>query len=405
MKCTYLFFIFFVSTFLYSQSIIKGKVTQDNNEPIVSASIILKNDTGETIFFTYTNELGNFELETNDKGKFTININSLGYEEKSSEILLEKNNEVKTVNFKLNTKSFKLEEVFIESKKPIVIKNDTIVFNAKSFLQGNEQVVEDLLKKIPGLNVNTDGTIKVGNQEIEKIMIDGDDMFEKGYKILTKNMPVNPIDKIELYQNYSNNKLLKGIENSNKVALNLTLKEDYKRQWFGNAILGYGLISENRYDLRSNLMNFGKKTKYYFITNINNVGEDATGDINHLIRPFRFDEPATIGDDQSVKTLLGLSASLPNLKLKRVNFNNAEMLSLNSIFTLSEKIKIKTLGFINTDENDFFRNNFQTFSNNNISFTNIEDFNGRKKQATGFGKIDLIYDISKKKNVRIHGEI
>ena len=404
MKCTYLFFIFFVSTFLYSQSIIKGKVTQDNNEPIVSASIILKNDTGETIFFTYTNELGNFELETNDKGKFTININSLGYEEKSSEILLEKNNEVKTVNFKLNTKSFKLEEVFIESKKPIVIKNDTIVFNAKSFLQGNEQVVEDLLKKIPGLNVNTDGTIKVGNQEIEKIMIDGDDMFEKGYKILTKNMPVNPIDKIELYQNYSNNKLLKGIENSNKVALNLTLKEDYKRQWFGNAILGYGLISENRYDLRSNLMNFGKKTKYYFITNINNVGEDATGDINHLIRPFRFDEPATIGDDQSVKTLLGLSASLPNLKLKRVNFNNAEMLSLNSIFTLSEKIKIKTLGFINTDENDFFRNNFQTFSNNNISFTNIEDFNGRKKQATGFGKIDLIYDISKKKMLEYTGK-
>ena len=56
MKGTYLFFIFFVTTFLYSQSIIKGKVTQDNNEPIVSASIILKNDTGETIFFTYTNE-------------------------------------------------------------------------------------------------------------------------------------------------------------------------------------------------------------------------------------------------------------------------------------------------------------------------------------------------------------
>ncbi len=118
------------------------------------------------------------------------------------------------------------------------------MFNADSFKQGNEQVIEDLLRKIPGLNIDSDGTIKVGNQEIEKVMIDGDDMFEKGYKILTKNMPVNPVDKIELLQNYSNNKHLKGIENSEKVALNLTLKDDYKRTWFGNTNLGYGLFQK-----------------------------------------------------------------------------------------------------------------------------------------------------------------
>ena len=65
-------------------------------------------------------------------------------------------------------------------------------------------------------------------------------------------------------QNYSNNKHLKGIENSEKVALNLTLKEDAKRIWFGNAFGGYGLVSENRYEFRANLMNFGKKSKHYF---------------------------------------------------------------------------------------------------------------------------------------------
>ena len=153
----------------------------------------------------------------------------------------------------------------MQSRRPITIKKDTIVFDAKSFLQGNELVVEDLLKKIPGLNVLTDGTIKIGNQEVEKVMIDGDDFFEKGYKIVTKNMPVNPIDKVEVYQNYSNNKHLKGIENSEKVALNLTLKEDAKRIWFGNIFGGYGLVSENRYEFRANLMNFGKKSKHYFL--------------------------------------------------------------------------------------------------------------------------------------------
>jgi hypothetical protein len=261
-----------------------------------------------------------------------------------------------------------------------------------------------LLKKIPGINIDTNGTIKIGNQEVEKVMIDGDDMFEKEYKILTKNMPVNPIENVESLQNYSNNKHLKGIENSNKVALNLTLKEDYKRAWFGNTTLAFSFLSENRYDIKASLMNFGKKYKYYFLTNLNNVGYAATGDINHLIRPYRFDEPGRISDNQSVRTLLGLSFDTPNLKQRRVNLNNAEMLSLNSIFTPSDKIKFKTLGFLNTDEVDFFRKSLQSFSVGNTSFRNTEDFVGRKIQLTGFGKVDLNYDISKTKTFEYSGK-
>lgn len=90
-------------------------------------------------------------------------------------------------------------------------------------------------------------------------------MFGKGYKILTKNMPVNPIDKIELLQKYSNNKHLKGIENSNKVALNLTLKEDFKRRWFGNVQAGHNIGALGRYEARSNLINFGNKSKYLLL--------------------------------------------------------------------------------------------------------------------------------------------
>ncbi len=217
-------------------------------------------------------------------------------------------------------------------------------------------------------------------------------------------MPVNPIDKVEVYQNYSNNKHLKGIENSEKVALNLTLKEDAKRIWFGNTFGGYGLVSENRYEFRANLMNFGKKSKHYFLTNFNNIGIDAVGDINHLIRPFRYDEPASLGDSQSANSLLALNYELPNLKKRRVNLNNAEILSLNSIFSLSEKVKLKTLGFLNTDEIDFFRNSLQQFSVGNTTFTNTENFVGRKTQLTGFGKVDLTYDISKTKTFEYTGK-
>lgn len=400
----FLLLYIFASTNLFSQNTIKGEVKDNINQPIISASIILKDNTGKIITYTYTDELGKYELKTEKLGKFVLIASSMGFEQKSIDLTFGNKNEKKTIDFILTPKVTELKEIILETKRPITIKNDTIVFNADSFKQGNEQVVEDLLKKIPGLNIDADGTIKVGNQEIEKVMIDGDDMFEKGYKILTKNMPVNPIDKVELYQNYSNNKHLKGIENSNKVALNLTLKEDAKRVWFGNIQAGYGLFSENRYKISSNLMNFGKKNKYYFLTNLNNIGEDATGDINHLIRPYRFDEAGSIGDDQSVNSLLGLGFDTPNLKQKRTNLNNAEMLSLNSIFTLSDKVKLKTLGFLNTDEVDFFRNSLQQFSVGNTTFTNIENFVGRKTQLTGFGKIDLTYDISKTKTFEYTGK-
>lgn len=320
----------------------------------INSTVILKNiNSNEIVVFCNSNENGYYELKTNKTGKFTVTFSALNYETKTIEIEITNDTKIIKKNIILVSKPLELREVVIKSERPLVIKKDTITFNAKFFLNGNEQVVEDLLKKIPGLTIDHSGTIRVGNQEIEKVMIDGDDFFDKGYKLITKNMPVNPIEKVELYKHYSNNKLLKGVEKSNKVALNLKLKENFKRQWFGNMKSGYGLVSENRYEVRGNLMNFGKKNKYYFITNLNNIGDDATGDIDNLIRPIRFDDTETLGDNQNITTILSLESDLPSLKQSRVNFNNAEMLSLNSIFTISSKIKLKTLGFLNTNENEF----------------------------------------------------
>jgi hypothetical protein len=387
----------------FAQKTIKGKVFFGGTTEHGPATVVLKLN-GLVQAYATTDNSNDYVLQTTKTGSFQLIVNSLNYKGQIFEIEFLPGTTSIEKDIQLDYNEIELKEVVIHTVRPIVIEGDKIIYDAKSFAQGNEQVLEDLLKKIPGLNVGTDGTIKVGNQEVEKVMIDGDDMFEKGYKILTKNMPVNPIDKVELLQRYSNNKHLKGIENSNKVALNLTLKEDFKRQWFGNMNLGYGLVSENRYEARTNLMNFGKKNKYYFLANLNNIGVDATGDINHLIRPFRFNEPGSIGDDQAASALLDLGTDSPNLKQKRISFNNAEMLSLNSIFTLSEKVKLKTLGFLNTDETDFFRNGFQQFSLGNTTFTNTENFVGRKTQLTGFGKVDLTYDITKTKTFEYTGK-
>lgn len=402
-KTTICFLTFFISFFSFSQ-IIKGKVIDESNNPVIGVSVVLSNkETKAIVTYNFTNEKGEYELVTDKTGNFELKFSALSYEVQTFDIHLSGKQAIEQ-NALIVYKAMEIEEVIIEIERPIVVRNDTISFLVSAFAQGNEEVIEDLLKKIPGLNIDSEGTIKVGNQEIEKVMIDGDDMFDRGYKILTKNMPVRPVETVEILQRYSNNKHLKGVENSDKVALNLTLKEDSKNTWFGNLSLGYGIVSENRYEVRGNLMSFGKKNKHYFLTNLNNIGYNATGDISHLIRPFRYNEPGSIGDNQSAYNLMNLSASRPNLKAKRTVFNNAEMVSLNSIFTLSDKVKMKTLGFFNWDENDYFRNSYNAFFTENASFENTEDYKMQKKEITGFGKLDLTYDISQTQTLEFIGK-
>jgi len=107
-----------------------------------------------------------------------------------------------------------LNEIILHTEAAIKKRLDTTTFKASAFTKGNEQVVEDLLKNIPGVTVEEDGTIKVGNKAIEKVMVDGDDFFEKGYKLLTKNLNADAVENVQVYERYSNNKLLKGIEES-----------------------------------------------------------------------------------------------------------------------------------------------------------------------------------------------
>ncbi|BAO75671.1 TraB/GumN family protein [Winogradskyella sp. PG-2] len=299
----------------------------------------------------------------------------------------------------LNDKTAQFFEALRANDSIILESYNLIKFKTKFFTNGTESTIEDLLKKIPGLNIDSEGTIKVGNQEIEKLMVDGDDLFEKGYKILSKNMPAYPIEEVEILKRYSNNRLLKNIEESNKVALNLKLDEKSKRIWFGNIELGFG--NDSFYQLKCNLMNFGKKNKYYFLANGNSIGYDATGDIEQLIRPFRFDEPGSIGDNQKVNNLLNLSAGALNFKRNRTNFNNAELASLNAIFNPNDKLKIKTLGFFNWDETNFFRNSTEVTDVNNANFTNTEDYRLRNKKRLAFGKVDLIYNMSKTKMLEV----
>src|SRR5690606_32562415 len=168
--------------------------------------------------------------------------------------------------------------------------------------------------------------------EIEKVMIEGDDFFERGYKIITKNMPVHPIEKVELLQNFSNNKHLKGIEESNKMAINIRMSEDDKRQWLGNLKTGMSDYVNQRYQLQTNLMSFGKSNKYYFLTHLNNTGVEVAGDVEHLVKSNSRD---FIGNGFTATGVVSMNPPQLFFKNERYNVNNDELVSLNASFNPS----------------------------------------------------------------------
>ena len=390
-----IFILFLFQNSCFAQTTIYGSI-KNNSEKLYSVNVILKDSLLKSIIaYTYSDNNGDYKIKSNKYGKVNLVFMSLGHEAKIVPLVLKKVEKDLNIDIYLNEKAMSLDEVIVQVERPINVKKDTINFKTKYFVNGTEQTVEDLLKKIPGLEVDSQGTIKVDGREIEKVMVDGDDLFEKGYKILSKNMPAYPIEEVDVLKNYSNNRLLKGIEESNKVALNLKMDDKSKRIWFGNIETSLG--NEDFHQVKGNLMNFGKKNKYYFLTNLNNIGYDATGDIENLIRPFRFNEPASIGDNQSVNSILSLSPNQLNFKQSRTNFNNAELLSLNAIFNPTKKLKIKALGFFNWDETDFFRNSIDIVDVNGTNFVNTQDYELRNKKQIAFGKIDFIYNISNTK--------
>lgn len=388
------FLIYFGVEMSFSQITLKGSVVNEKKQPIPYASILVNKDSvSATTTYTYSNDNGEYLIKIPKKQIYDITYSSLGFKTQIIKINTNLSKHEIIKNIILKEEPFSLNEVIVTVEKPIKVKKDTIRFKTKFFTNGTEETVEDLLKKIPGLQIDSEGTIKVGNQEIEKLMVDGDDLFENGYKILSKNMPAYPIKELEILNNYSNNSLLKGVEKSDKVALNLKLDDKSKRIWFGNLEASIG----NFHQLKGNLMNFGKKNKYYFLTNFNNTGYDSTGDIQHLIRPFTENESENIGSNARVHSLLDLSISSFYFKKSRTNFNNSKLATLNAIFNPTKKIKIKTLGFFNWDKVNFYRNSSNFVDVNGVSFINTEDYQLLNRKKTAFGKINLTYNISSSK--------
>ncbi len=265
-------FLLFCNSFLFAQEInIKGVIKNNNNVAIERASVVLFDANESAIAYTFTNEEGFFGLSFQKKQTtYKLVVSSLGFQKGTVFLDTTKNNIELSIS--LVDKVENLNEVILA----VVKTSDTTKIKAQEYINDTEQTVEDLLKKLPGIEVQDDGTIKAYGKTIDKLLIEGDDVLNKNYKLLSKNLDAKVVDEVQILTNFEDNPVLKRLFESEKVALNLKLKKDKHNIWFGNINLGAGVFSENRWKEGLNIGLLRKKIKLFYFADYNNLGEKAT---------------------------------------------------------------------------------------------------------------------------------
>ena len=164
------------------------------------------------------------------------------------------------------------ETTVVGVKTEIVVKEDTIEYNADSYRTQPNAVVEDLLKRLPGVEVDSEGKITANGKEITKILVDGEEFFSDDPKVATKNLPVNMVDKLQVIDRKSDLARLTGVDDGeDETVINLTVKKGMKNGWFGNFTGGYG--TDNRYTGNFMVNYFRDKNQFSILGNANNTNE------------------------------------------------------------------------------------------------------------------------------------
>ncbi|AZA64108.1 carboxypeptidase regulatory-like domain-containing protein [Chryseobacterium carnipullorum] len=254
--------LFFMFSFSFSQEIIiKGKVTDNQNRGIESASVLILDNNDETIAYSFSDEKGYYNLNFDKKGisgMVTLKVSSLDHTPKEIKI----NQESAILkDVVLEDKIETIKEIILDGKK-VKINQDTTSIKVASFGNKTEQTVEDILKKLPGIEVLNDGSIKAHGKKIKKLLVEGEDLLDINYKLLSKNLDSKVLDEVQIIDNFEDNPILKKLNNSDKVAINLKLKKGLKNVWFGNVTLGSGVLSENRWKESLNLGLLKRKLNY-----------------------------------------------------------------------------------------------------------------------------------------------
>ena len=257
---------------------ITGTVIEEGtNEPIEQATVrLLSVKDSSMIGGVATSRNGGFVLKNIKNGSYLLHVSFVGFDPLYQPLRITgKNNPVKLGKLALADGAILLGEAVVIGKAPeVTVRNDTMEYNADSYKTTEGSMLEDLLKKMPGVEVDSEGKITVNGKEIKKVLIDGKEFFSDDPKVASKNLPSKMIDKVQVLDKLSDMAKMTGFDDGEEeTVINLTVKPGMKQGWFGNAFAGYG--SEDRYEgnfMVNRFINNDQLTLMGGINNTNNMG-------------------------------------------------------------------------------------------------------------------------------------
>ena len=286
---------FLFTPFLFAQQrstyTISGSLYDvDMKEPLIQASIrILKPADSTFVTGGVSDMAGNFKITGVKEGDYITYISFIGMNDVYKNISLKGSNRALDLGrIDMSTSSIMMNEVVITEKAvEVVMRNDTIEYNAASYKTQEGAVMEDLLKKMPGVEVDSEGKITVNGKEIKKILLDGKEFFFDDPTVASKNLPVEMIEKIQVLDRRSEMAQMTGFnDDEEETVINLTVKEDKKRGWFGNVLGGGGMDimekgnNDARYEGNFMVNRFYKNNQFSILGGTNNTNNMGFNDLS-----------------------------------------------------------------------------------------------------------------------------
>lgn len=411
-KGSYFFIILLLFVFQHearSQIQIEGNIEDEKGNPVQRASILVQDTRENIVAYNYSNKQGYFSLEISgslsNKEILVVVCQSLGYEEQRDTITNLENKEIQKLEFRLKEEVEQLHEVVLEANQKISAEGNVTTLRTEPFSNNTEQTLEDILKKLPGIEVLEDGSIKAYGKFINKLLVEGEDMFSNDYQLLSKNLDAEAVDAVEIIEEFEDNPVLATVLDSDKVALNLKINDKLKNVWFGNVKGGLGTSKRILGDASIGLLR--KKVKLFYFGNYNNLGNKASDQLEGS--PASLNISSAYQEERienDVKPIYSIDKRGNNiLKQGQGVFNEAFSNSIGLVTKISPKLELRATGaFVNDNQDQAF--NSETIFAIDENPINIKEVsNNNHIDRIGNGELELKYSGGEKsylKNVLVY---
>ena len=318
----------------FAQITIKGNVKNDKEEKLQNINILVYVPNSKTLIaFAVSDPNGNFQTKVNSPtDSLDIVTSSVNYEKGFKRIA----NASQFVQFTLKYDTKQLDDVLIKAK-PIITKGDTISYLVSSFAGKEDMVIEDVLRKMPGIEIEEDGKILYQGLPLSKFYVEGLDLMDGRYRIISKNLPHRTVSTVEILENHQPVKILEKRVISPQAALNLKLKKDITTT--GTASVGSG-FSPLLWEVNMTPMVFCKKFQFVSSYQSNNSGNDVVQQINLLTLENYY---RTAEQPNENPGLLKVQSPIaPGIKRNRYHDNNVHLFNLNALFLLNNDFQLRT---------------------------------------------------------------